>query len=72
VRADAGDLVRPDGALIERLAERGAIWVVSRKGAAAKVKDVDVFAPLRPMGLTDTKVCAFSETHTALRFVRRR
>jgi hypothetical protein len=58
--------------LIPRLAERGAIWVVSRKGLSAGIKDVDVFAALRPQGLTDTKVCAFSATHTALRFVRRR
>jgi hypothetical protein len=58
--------------LIQRLAERGAIWVVSRKGAQAGVKDVDVLAVLRSMGLVDTKVCAFSDTHTALRFVRRR
>ena len=58
--------------LIPRLTERGAIWVVSRKGAAAGVKDVDVFAAVRPMGLVDTKVCSFSETRTALRFVRRR
>jgi hypothetical protein len=58
--------------LLPRLAERGAIWLVSRKGAQAGVKDVDVFGVLRPMGLVDTKVCGFSYTHTALRFVRRR
>ena len=60
------------GGLVPRLAERGAIWVVSRKGPTAGVKDVDVFAAARPLGLVDTKVCSFSETHTALRFVRRR
>ena len=60
------------GALVPRLAERGAIWVVSRKGAQASVKDLDVFATVRPLGLVDTKVCSFSDTHTALRFVRRR
>jgi hypothetical protein len=70
--ADSADELAAAAGLIERLGERGAIWVVSRKGAAATVKDVDVFAALRPMGLTDTKVCAFSETHTALRFARRR
>jgi len=46
--------------------------VVSRKGAQASVKDLDVFATVRPLGLVDTKVCSFSDTHTALRFVRRR
>ncbi|MDB5432911.1 MAG: hypothetical protein JWP35_4027 [Caulobacter sp.] len=54
------------------LAERGAIWVISRKGKAAGVKDVEVIAVGRAAGLTDTKVCAFSDTHTALRFVRRK
>jgi hypothetical protein len=58
--------------LIPRLGPRGAIWVVSRKGPSAGVKDVDVFGVLRPLGLVDTKVCAFSASHTALRFVRRR
>jgi hypothetical protein len=58
--------------LIPRLAPRGALWIVSRKGLLAGVKDVEVFAAVRPLGLVDTKVCAFSETRTALRFVRRR
>lgn len=58
--------------LIPRLAPRGALWIISRKGPLAGVKDVDVFAALRPAGLTDTKVCAFSEARTGLRFVRRR
>ena len=59
-------------ALIPMLAERGALWIVSRKGKAAGVKDTDVFAAARPAGLTDTKVCAFSDTLTALRFVRKK
>ena len=67
----AGELAAIAG-LIPRLAERGAIWVVSRKGGAAGVKDVDIFAAARPLGLVDTKVCSFSQTHSALRFVRRR
>ena len=58
--------------LIPRLAPRGALWIVSRKGPLAGIKDNDVFAAARPLGLVDTKVCAFSPTHTALRFVRRR
>jgi hypothetical protein len=46
--------------------------VVSRKGKAATLKDVEVMAAARVRGLVDNKVCAFSTTHTALRFVRRR
>lgn len=70
--ADSGaELARiPD--LIPVLAEKGALWIVSRKGKTAGVKDTDVFAAARPAGLTDTKVCAFSETLTALRFVRKK
>jgi len=58
--------------LVPRLAPSGALWVVSRKGKAATLKDVEVMAAARRHGLADNKVCAFSATHTALRFVRRR
>jgi hypothetical protein len=47
----------------------GAIWVVSLKGKAAKIKDVDVIAAAKAAGLVDNKVVSFSETHTALRLV---
>ena len=60
------------GDLIPRLAQGGAIWVVSRKGPAAGIRDVDVIAAVRSLGLVDTKVCSFSDTHSGLRFVRRR
>ena len=70
--ADSGPELAAIGALVPRLAERGALWVVSLKGKAARVKDTDVMAAAKPHGLVDTKVCAFSATHTALRFVRRR
>lgn len=65
------DLARiPD--LIPRLAERGALWIVSRKGKAATLKDVQVMAAAKAHGLVDNKVCGFSSSHTALRFTRRR
>jgi hypothetical protein len=60
------------GGLVERLAERGALWVVSFKGKLARIKDVEVMAAAKAHGLVDIKVCAFSETRTALKFVRRR
>ncbi|HWA25246.1 MAG TPA: DUF3052 family protein [Lacunisphaera sp.] len=47
----------------------GAIWVVSLKGQAAKIKDTDVMRAARAAGLVDNKVCSFSATHTALRLV---
>ena len=58
--------------LIPALSEKGALWVVSRKGKAATVKDVEVMAAAKAFGLVDNKVVGFSETLTALRFVRRR
>ena len=67
----AGDLARiPD--LIPRLAERGALWIVSLKGRLLRVKDIEVMAAAKTHGLVDNKVCSFSETRTALRFTRRR
>ena len=53
----------------EAIAPTGAIWVVSRKGKEAKIKDTDVMAAARKAGLVDTKVVAFSPTHTALKLV---
>jgi hypothetical protein len=51
------------------LAAKGAIWVVSPKGRAAPMKDTDVMAAAREAGLVDTKVVAFSDTHTAFKLV---
>lgn len=58
--------------LIPALGERGALWIVSRKGKTATVKDVEVMAAAKSFGLVDNKVVGFSETLTALRFVRRK
>lgn len=55
--------------LRDAIAPSGAIWVVSRKGRAASLRDVDVIEAARSTGLVDNKVVAFSATHTALRLV---
>jgi hypothetical protein len=68
---DAHALARIEG-LIPLLSEKGALWIVSRKGADAAVKDVEVMAAAKAHGLVDNKVVAFSPTHTSLRFVRRK
>jgi hypothetical protein len=60
------------GPLVPRIAERGALWVVSLKGKLARLKDTDVMAAAGLHGLVGVKVCAFSETKTALKFVRRK
>ncbi|OLC52139.1 MAG: hypothetical protein AUH85_17715 [Chloroflexi bacterium 13_1_40CM_4_68_4] len=47
----------------------GAIWIVSRKGRAATLRDTEVIDAAKRAGLVDNKVAAFSATHTALRLV---
>ena len=67
--ADAvDDLVRLP-ALRSAIKPAGAVWVVSPKGKAARIKDVDVMAAARDAGLVDNKVASFSDTHTALKLV---
>lgn len=51
---------------------RGTIWVVFPKGAARgglAPRQADVLEAGRAAGLTDSKVVAFSATHSALKFV---
>jgi hypothetical protein len=52
-----------------RIRPNGAIWVVSRKGKASTLRDVDVIAAGKANGLVDNKVVSFSDTHTSLRLV---
>jgi hypothetical protein len=67
--ADSAEELRLLAKLKTHLQPAGAIWVVSRKGKEATVKDVDVMRAAKAAGLVDNKVCSFSETHTALRLV---
>ena len=62
------DLVRLP-ALRSAIKPAGAVWVVSPKGKAARIRDVDVMAAARDAGLVDNKVASFSNTHTALKLV---
>ncbi len=59
--------ILPD--LARRIDDRGAICVVSRKGKAATLRDVEVIPAAKSAGLVDTKMVAISATHTALRLV---
>jgi hypothetical protein len=54
-----------------RIVVNGAIWIVSRKGKNATLRDTDVIAATIDAGLVDNKVVSFSETHTSLRAVIR-
>jgi hypothetical protein len=70
--ADSADDLARLGDLVPALAEGGALWIVSPKARSAPLKDVEVMAAARAVGLADNKVVGFSATHTALRFVRRK
>ena len=63
-----GDLHRIGG-LSAKMKPAGAIWAVYPKGRQ-EVREIDVIEAGRGAGLKDTKVIRFSESHTALRFVR--
>ncbi|HJV42679.1 DUF3052 domain-containing protein [Caulobacter sp.] len=54
------------------LAPKGAVWIVAQKGKGAPLKDAEILEAVRGLGFVDTKVCAFSRSHTALRFVKRK
>lgn len=46
----------------------GAIWVISPRGRP-EIQDIHVIAAGKAAGLVDTKVCRFSDSHTALKLV---
>ena len=52
----------------EAIARDGAIWVVHPKGRDG-LRDTEIFAEAKRVGLTYTKVARFSETHTAEKLV---
>ena len=58
-------------ALRKKLAPQGAIWVVWPKGQK-HIKEDHVREAAIAQGLVDVKVCAFSETHSALKLCVRR
>jgi hypothetical protein len=67
--ADDTTALQPLADLAGRIRPNGAIWVVSRKGKAATLRDVEVMAAAKAANLVDNKVVSFSATHTALRLV---
>jgi hypothetical protein len=54
--------------LRKSITKNGGIWVIYPKGRQ-DIRELDVITAGKASGLTDNKVCAFSSTHTALRFV---
>ena len=56
-------------ALRARIRPNGAIWVISRKGKAATLHDVEVIAAAIANDLVDNKVASFDDTRTSARLV---
>jgi hypothetical protein len=54
--------------LRKSITQNGGIWVIYPKGRQ-DIRELDVITAGKACGLTDNKVCGFSATHTALRFV---
>ena len=54
--------------LRKSILKNGGIWVIYPKGRQ-DIREIDVIEGGKAAGLTDNKVCSFSATHTALRFV---
>ncbi len=63
-----GDLHRLSE-LRRQIKDGGAIWVVRAKGAAAKVREVDVIEAGKAHRLVDNKIASFSGTLAAMRLV---
>ncbi len=56
------------GALRAKLQPAGAIWIVYPKGQK-HITEAGVMASGKAAGLVDSKTCAFSNTHTGLKYV---
>ena len=67
--ADATTELEALAGLRRRIRPNGAIWVVSRKGRSATLRDVEVMAAGKANELVDNKVVGFSDTRTSLRLV---
>lgn len=52
-----------------RLEPHGALWIFHPKGRAAMPSDADVRAAALAAGLVDNKISAYTDTHTATRYV---
>ena len=66
--AEEKDALRHLARLRKSITKNGGIWVVYPKGKQ-HIREIEVIAAGKSVGLTDNKVCSFSVTHTALRFV---
>jgi hypothetical protein len=66
--ADSVAALRKLHKLRDYIKREGMIWTITPKGKN-RIKDSDVMAAGKQAGLVDVKVAAFSDTHTASKFV---
>jgi hypothetical protein len=62
--AETRDALRKIQLLRARMIDTGILWIIRPKGSPA-IAENDVYEAARGAGLVDTKVVAFSKTHTA-------
>ena len=62
--AETRDALRKIQLLRARMMDTGILWIIRPKGSPA-IGESDVYEAARGAGLVDTKVVAFSKTHTA-------
>jgi hypothetical protein len=62
--AETRDALKKLPLLRARMIDTGVLWLVRPKGSKA-IAEAEVFEAVRGAGLVDTKVVAFSKTHTA-------
>lgn len=66
-----GDLKRIAG-LTAHLTPAGALWIFHPKGKGASPHENEVRAAGLSCGLVDNKICGYTETHAATRYVIRK
>jgi hypothetical protein len=69
VKVDAPRDIARIARAAEHLRPNGALWVFHPKGRGARPNAGEVRAAGLAAGLVDNKICAYTDTHTALRFV---
>jgi hypothetical protein len=62
--AETKEALRKVQLLRARMIDTGTLWIVRPKGSKT-ITEADVFEAVKANGLVDTKVVAFSKTHTA-------
>jgi hypothetical protein len=62
--AETREALKKIGLLRARMVETGTLWIVRPKGGKG-ISEADVLEATRDAGLVETKVVAFSKTHTA-------